>query len=76
MPGRTRSLLPRVEVRAAGKLSRCHHDKRHEIQKGETRVVVRNPGPAAGEYGYCIDCALAMLRLARHQIDELESALT
>ena len=75
MPGPVRSLLPRIQVKTAGRLSRCHHDKRHEIRKGEVRVVVKNPGPASGEAGYCVACAIDMLCFVRQQITELEASL-
>lgn len=68
---RTRSLLLRVEVRPAGRLARCAHSKKHEIRKGEPRFVVRDPGPAAGEKGYCADCAAVMLEATEAQLQDL-----
>jgi hypothetical protein len=56
-------------------LSHCGHDKSHPIRKGEPRLVVKNPGPAGGEKGYCRDCALAMLALADERIRELAAEL-
>lgn len=60
MPKR-RSLLLRIEVRPAGRLSKCAHNRKHAIKKGELRFVVRESGPASGEQGYCLACAKEML---------------
>ncbi len=70
---RTRSILLRVEVRPAGRLAHCAHNKKHEIRKGEPRFVVRDPGPAGGEKGYCADCAAEMLEASEAQLRELRA---
>lgn len=75
MPGRTRSVLLGLEVRAAGRACNCHGNKRHRILKGEPRLVVKNPGPAAGEDGYCGTCARAMLTTAQNNLSGLHTAL-
>ncbi len=56
-----RSLLLGLDVRLAGKMSHCARNKAHVITKGQPRFVVRPPGAATGEKGYCLDCAEAML---------------
>jgi hypothetical protein len=68
---RTRSILLRVEVRPAGHLAHCAHNKKHEIRKGEPRFVVRDPGPAGGEKGYCAACAAEILDASEAQLQEL-----
>lgn len=65
MGGRVRNVLLRLEVRPAGKLSRCKHDQRHTISKGELRLIVKDPGALGSEAGYCSSCGLAMLEAAR-----------
>lgn len=72
---RPRSLLHRIEVRPAGRLAHCARNRRHEIRKGEARFVIRDPGPAGGEKGYCRECAREMLGAADVQIAELRAAL-
>lgn len=72
---RTRSLLLRAEVRPAGRLARCAHNRAHQIRKGEPRFVVRDPGPAGGERGYCAACAAAMLAASEAQLEELRASL-
>lgn len=72
---RPRSILHRVEVRPAGRLSHCARNRRHEIRKGEPRFVIRDPGPAGGEKGYCAACAIEMLGAAEAQIVELRAEL-
>lgn len=75
MPGRTRSVLLRLEVRPAGRACNCHGDKRHRILQGQPRLVVKNPGPAAGEDGYCGTCAQVMLEAAQDRLASLQTAL-
>lgn len=76
MSGGTRSILLRLEVKPAGRAAKCAHNKNHTIAKGQPRFVVRNPGPAEGEKGYCRRCAKAMVKLARTNLDNLEADLS
>jgi hypothetical protein len=75
MPGPIRSLLLGTEVKPAGRSCNCARDQNHRIQKGEPRVIVKNPG-TPGAKGYCAPCGRAMLQLARQRLDELEQAFT
>ncbi len=43
--------------------------------QGDPRLVVKNPGPAAGEDGYCSACARVMLKAAREKLAGLQTAL-
>ena len=69
-----RSLVVPVEIRPAGRLSKCSHNKKHAIPKGETRFVVTNPS-GMGEKGYCETCGHAMLDYAEDRIRELRREL-
>jgi len=73
---RIKSVLQRLEVRPAGRLSHCSHKKSHEIRKGEPRFVVKARGPAAGEKGYCAACAKAMIEKAQDDLNQLDSKLS
>jgi len=70
-----RSVLLRLQVRPAGKLCSCKHSKKHAIKKGELRFVVKEPGPATPEYGYCVACAEEMLTQAEQDLAALRSQL-
>jgi hypothetical protein len=72
---RIKSVLQRLEVRPAGRLSHCAHKKAHEIRKGEPRFVVKPPGPAAGEKGYCVACAIEMIQKAEGDLTRLKRQL-
>jgi hypothetical protein len=72
---RIRSLLLSIEVRPAGRLSRCAHNRAHTIPRGQLRFVVKNPGPASPERGYCRRCAIQMLKKAQGDLEELEDQL-
>lgn len=71
-----RSLLLRLSIRPAGKLSHCKHNKKHEITKGEVRFVVKEPGAAAGEFGYCAECAREMIDRAHEELTKLRASLS
>jgi hypothetical protein len=73
---RIKSVLQRLEVRPAGRLSHCSHKKSHEIRKGEPRFLVKARGPAAGEKGYCAVCAREMIEKAHDDLNQLEADLS
>jgi hypothetical protein len=70
-----RRLLLRIEVRPAGRESRCRHNTDHVIAKGEPRFILKGAGPASGEKGYCAACARAMIEDAREQLAVLDDSL-
>ena len=72
---RVKSVLLRLEVRPAGKLSHCAHKKAHEIRKGEPRFVVKVPGVATGERGYCASCAADMIDKGQSDLAQLRAEL-
>lgn len=72
---RVRRLILAVEVRPAGKLSKCKHDSRHKIPRGDLRFVITDSG-GMREKGYCGTCGKTMIAAARKHLDELESILT
>jgi uncharacterized Zn-binding protein involved in type VI secretion len=68
-----KSLLLRVDVRPAGRRCNCAHNPKHVISKGEPRVVVKAPGIATPEKGYCAACGLAMIKSAEDELQALQS---
>jgi hypothetical protein len=70
-----KSLLQRVTVRPAGKKSYCSHNAKHVIAKGEPRVIVKAPGIATPEKGYCAACGLAMIAQAEQQVADIRTQL-
>jgi hypothetical protein len=70
-----KSLLLRAEVRPAGRLCYCKHNKKHAITKGEPRLAVKEPGPASAERGYCAACAREMLDQADVKLTALRDEL-
>lgn len=71
-----KSVLLRLEVRPAGKLSHCRHKQAHQIRKGEPRFVVKAPGVATGERGYCAECAVKMIEQAQTELSEFKQKLS
>jgi hypothetical protein len=71
---KTRLLVVPVEIRPAGRLSKCSHNKKHAIPKGETRFIVTNAS-GMGEKGYCATCGHGMLDYAEDRIRELRREL-
>lgn len=74
MPAR-KSILLRIDVREAGRLSRCKHNRNHAIAKGELRFVVKEPGPGTPEHGYCAVCATQMVADAEEKLASLRASL-
>jgi uncharacterized Zn-binding protein involved in type VI secretion len=70
---RFKSLLLGVEVKEAGRRSTCAHSRKHVIIKGEPRLVVKGPGVATPEKGYCVQCGAAMVAQAEQQLDAVRS---
>jgi hypothetical protein len=71
-----KNVLRRLSVRPAGKRCNCRHNPKHTIVKGEPRFIVKDPGPAQPERGYCAACATEMLDKAQAEIATLRNALT
>ena len=69
-----KSVLLRLDIRPAGRLSRCRSNKSHEIKKGEA-------GYREGSWsrhtrtGYCATCAANMIERAHDELDELRQRL-
>jgi hypothetical protein len=72
----TRNVLLGLEVKPAGKACHCKRNSKHAIAKGQLRFIVHNPGPAAGENGYCEACGRAMIELALAKLGELGHQLS
>lgn len=75
MAGRVRSVLLRLDLRAAGRRCTCARNRDHVILKGELRLAVRGSGPASGEKGYCAACASEMINAALLDVQSLRAAL-
>jgi hypothetical protein len=70
-----KSLLLRLTVRPAGKKSYCSHNAKHIIPKGATRMIVKAPGIATPEKGYCAACGVAMIQQAEQQLVAIRGEL-
>ena len=51
-------VLGSLSVRAAKAAAGCKFNPKHRVAKGALRLIVKNPGPASGENGYCVECGL------------------
>lgn len=68
-----KSVLKKVELKAAGKKRKCYHNKDHTINKGEAVLEVTD-----GMFkisGYCLECALKMIEKTNDKMRELEAEL-
>ncbi len=68
-------LLGNSTVKAAQRAASCKRNKSHSVAKGELRLIIKNPGPAAGQRGYCAECGLEILALAEADIRQLRRQL-
>jgi len=60
-----RNVLFKMEVRTSLRANKCKRNNEHKIPKGDLWLIVTPPGPAARDYGYCINCGTAMLEAAQ-----------
>ena len=68
-------VLRNLTVRAAKRAASCKHNRRHSVAKGELRLIIKNPGPAGGERGYCAECGLKILAVAEADVQQLREQL-
>ena len=67
---RPKSLLTSTEITVAGAAHNCRFNKRHRIQRGDSRLTIYEEG---GPYNYCLNCARSFLE---RDIDRLGSLLS
>ena len=72
---RYKSLLLGLTVRPAGKKSYCSHNSNHVIAKGEPRFIVKAPGIATPEKGYCAACGISMIAHAESELARIRSQI-
>jgi hypothetical protein len=65
-----KSLLIGTAVVEAGRLRKCYHNKKHQIQKGDRCLEIRE---GLAIKGYCLTCAKEMMTEAKRRIDELDA---
>lgn len=75
MPRTPRTVLLRMSVETAKRTRKCSRSKAHAVRPGERLLLVREPGPAAGEKGYCASCAEEMLAAAQTHLNDLHAAM-
>jgi hypothetical protein len=75
MAGPVRSLLLRLDLRPTGRRCECAKKCGTVLLKGDLRFVVKEPGIATGEKGYCSTCALTMLTKSISDLETLQSQL-
>ena len=66
-----RKLVINCNVVTAGKKRKCYHSKDHSILKGDLLLKIEED-----DHGYCKECALRMLEIAKNRIIYLEEQLT
>lgn len=70
-----RNLVMKLEVKTSRRVNKCKFNAAHKIPKGDLRLVVTPPAAVKREYGYCVDCGIAMLEIAQVKIAENLAAL-
>ena len=68
-------VLRNLTVKAVKRTASCKRNKGHSVAKGELRLIIKNPGPAAGERGYCAECGLDILAAAEADVQQLREQL-
>jgi len=70
-----KNILYKLEVRASRRANTCKRNSNHKIPKGDLWLIVTPPGPAARDYGYCVDCGTTMLEDAQATLEAQLAAL-
>lgn len=70
-----KNILYKLEVRASRRANKCRRNSNHKIPKGDLWLIVTPPGPAARDYGYCVDCGTMMLEAAQVTLEAQLAAL-
>ncbi len=70
-----RNLVSKIEVKTSLRANKCKFNAAHKIPKGDLRLVVTPLAAVKREYGYCVDCGVAMLEAAQTNIAENLAAL-
>jgi len=52
--GRPKSVLVSMEITVAGRAHDCRYNKNHRLEKGASRLTIREDGD---EHHYCLPCA-------------------
>jgi hypothetical protein len=72
---RARHVLKDVSLEVAQRRRKCYHQPtKHQIERGEPCLVIRNPSGEGGK-NYCRDCALEILQVAADDLQRLRDAL-
>jgi hypothetical protein len=73
VPGPPKSLLKTLNVKKAGKLCECHHDKKnHKLVKGDTLLEVKVSRDISR---LCIPCALDSVQTGIERLEVLRAEL-
>lgn len=75
MPGRPRRITLRLTVGTAKRTRKCRRNGSHKIGAGEQLLLLKEPGPASGEHGYCSSCASEMINAAHKDLQEIANQL-
>ncbi|HZP32833.1 MAG TPA: hypothetical protein VFB23_05645 [Candidatus Acidoferrales bacterium] len=55
---RPKSVLASMEITIAGRAHDCRYNKNHRLEKGMSRLTIKDDGD---EHHYCLSCARAFL---------------
>jgi hypothetical protein len=70
-----RDVLLKLEVRTSLRANKCRRNGNHQIRKGDLWLIVTARGPAARDFGYCVNCGTEMLEAAQASLSVHLAAL-
>lgn len=70
-----RDVLLKLEVRTSLRANKCKRNGNHKIPKGDRWLIVTPRGPAARDFGYCVNCGIEMLETAQTSLSAHLAAL-
>jgi hypothetical protein len=70
-----RDVLLKLEVRTSLRANKCKRNGNHKITKGDLWLIITPRGPAARDFGYCVNCGIEMLEAAQASLSAHLAAL-
>lgn len=67
---RAKSVLVTMEITVAGSSHNCRFNDGHRIQKGVSRLTIKEDGSSLN---YCLPCAKSFLAKGRERLEQLQA---
>ena len=70
--GRAKSVLVSMTITVAGRAHNCRFNDKHRIEKGVSRLTIKQDGD---EHHYCLRCAQVFLAKGLERLGEIQTSV-